>query len=114
MLTNLRAVASGRAVGDFGAEGVGVALQRGLHRLLPDGLVLHVVAAVRAVAPVAVHARGKALAVPAWGEAHVRGVDSHRLLPDGLVLHVVAAVRAVAPVAVRARGKALAVPACVG
>lgn len=49
---------------DLGPERVGVALQDGLHRGLPDRLVLPVVEAVDAVAVVAVAARGKALAVP--------------------------------------------------
>ena len=62
-----------RALGDLGAEGVGVPLQRGLDRRVPLRGVLEVVAAVLAVAVEAVLSRREALAVPAaehglrWG-----------------------------------------------
>lgn len=48
---------------DLRAEGVGVAVQDGLHRRLAEGLVLLVIAAGHAVARVAVAPAGKALAV---------------------------------------------------
>lgn len=50
---------------DLRPEGVGVALQDGLHRALPRRLVLSVVQARHAVARLAVAPRRKALAVPA-------------------------------------------------
>jgi hypothetical protein len=48
---------------DLGAEGIGVALQNGLHSGLADLLALLVVAAVDAVAVIAVAPAGEALAV---------------------------------------------------
>ena len=50
---------------DLRPESVWVSLQNGFHSRLPCALVLHVVAAIDAVAAVTVPSRSKALTVPA-------------------------------------------------
>ena len=61
---------------DLGAEGIGVALQNGLHSGLAGALILHVVAAVDTVAAITITARGEALAVPADNDTLRDGCSS--------------------------------------
>lgn len=50
---------------NLGAESIGIPLKNGFHGRLASAFILHVVAAVDAVAAITVAARGKAFTVPA-------------------------------------------------